>query len=117
MATKSSRHRKVSSRKKRGSASRIAAAAAEPEARPRSGLYDRANGFALGCFLTLIRFRFARPLFHVHRARILEFIEEEQLYPHLALSYGIELMEFMRTWCQETLAQVKAGELPPPPAA
>ena len=45
------------------------------------------------------------------------FIEEEQLYPYLALSYGIELMEFMRTWCQETLAQIEAGELPPPPIA
>ena len=39
-------------------------------------LYWRANGFMLGCFLTLIRFRFARQLFRYHRARILEFLVE-----------------------------------------
>src|SRR4029450_1753073 len=30
------------------------------------------------------------------------FIEEEQLYPYLVLSYGIELMGFMRDWCEKT---------------
>lgn len=45
----------------------------------RSGVYDRANGFCLGCFLTLIRYRFARPAFRQHRARILEFAAEAEL--------------------------------------
>jgi hypothetical protein len=45
----------------------------------RSSLYDRANGFTLGCFLTLIRFRFARPKFRFHRMRISEFLKEEGL--------------------------------------
>jgi hypothetical protein len=45
------------------------------------------------------------------------FIEEEQLYPYLALEYGIELMTFMRTWCEKTSRQIETGELPPPPAA
>jgi hypothetical protein len=48
-----------------------------PEA--RKSLYDRANGFTLGCFLTLIRYRFARPKFRFHRMRIAEFLAEEKL--------------------------------------
>lgn len=45
----------------------------------RSSLYDRANGFSLGCFLSLIRYRFARSDFRFHRARILEFAAEAKL--------------------------------------
>jgi DNA-binding PadR family transcriptional regulator len=43
------------------------------------------------------------------------FIEEEQRYPYLVLSYGIELMEFMRDWCEKKSRQIEAGELPPMP--
>ena len=45
----------------------------------RSALYDRANGFLLGCFLVLMRYRFARSSFAVHRHRVAEFLEEEGL--------------------------------------
>lgn len=41
-----------------------------------SPLYCRANGFMLGCFLALARYRFARPLYRVHRMRIQEFMAE-----------------------------------------
>jgi hypothetical protein len=41
-----------------------------------SPLYCRANGFMLGCFLALARYRFARPLYRVHRARIQAFMAE-----------------------------------------
>lgn len=50
--------------------------ASKSGARVRSSLYDRANGFMLGCFLTLIRFHFARDSFQFHRRRILEFANE-----------------------------------------
>jgi DNA-binding PadR family transcriptional regulator len=43
------------------------------------------------------------------------FMDETQLYPYLALVYGIELMSFMRDWCERTAAQIEAGELPPAP--
>ncbi len=87
MAT--SRHtRTAGSRKQTRSASRKTPAAADADAIPRSSLYDRSNGFTLGCFLTLIRFKFARPLFHVHRARIAEFIDEEQLAISLPASHA-----------------------------
>ena len=39
-------------------------------------LYCRVNGFLLGCFQSLIRYRFARPEFAIHRSRILEFFKE-----------------------------------------
>lgn len=39
-------------------------------------LYQRTNGFLLGCFLSLIRFRFARAEFGQHRRRIAEFLHE-----------------------------------------
>lgn len=41
-----------------------------------STLYCRANGFMLGCFLALARYRFARSLYRVHRARIQELMAE-----------------------------------------
>lgn len=56
----------------------------------RSSLYDRSNGFSLGCFLALIRYKFARPDFRFHRARILEFAKEAQLplaVPNSQLAY------------------------------
>jgi PadR family transcriptional regulator, regulatory protein AphA len=62
------------------------------------------------CDFVLDRFREIEP-----EART-GFIEKEQLYPYLALEYGIELMTFMRTWCEKTSRQVETGELPPPPA-
>jgi PadR family transcriptional regulator, regulatory protein AphA len=43
------------------------------------------------------------------------FFEESQLYPYLALDYGIEFMQWMRDWCERTAARVESGELPPPP--
>jgi PadR family transcriptional regulator AphA len=43
------------------------------------------------------------------------FMEETQLYPYLALTYGIELMTWMRDWCERTAAQIESGELPPAP--
>jgi PadR family transcriptional regulator, regulatory protein AphA len=43
------------------------------------------------------------------------FMDEKQLYPYLSLVYGIELMSFMRDWCERTAAQIEAGELPPAP--
>ncbi len=45
----------------------------------RSSLYDRANGFSLGCFLALIRYKFARRDYRFHRARIMEFAAEAEL--------------------------------------
>lgn len=39
-------------------------------------LYQRCNGFLLGCFLALLRFRFARAGFRQHRQRMLEFLAE-----------------------------------------
>ena len=43
---------------------------------PLSSLYCRANGFLLGCFQSLIRYRFARDEFGVLRGRMVEFLEE-----------------------------------------
>jgi PadR family transcriptional regulator AphA len=45
------------------------------------------------------------------------FLEDEQLYPYLALLYGLELATWMRDWCERTAAAIEAGELPPPPVA
>ena len=44
------------------------------------------------------------------------FIEDDQLYPYVSLLYGIELLEWMRDWCERTAAKIEAGELPPPPS-
>lgn len=46
---------------------------------PWSSLYCRTNGFMLGLFAGLIRYRFARPLFTQQRDRILDFLDEAQL--------------------------------------
>jgi PadR family transcriptional regulator, regulatory protein AphA len=62
------------------------------------------------CDFVLDRFREIEP-----EART-GFMEENQLYPYLALSYGIELMTFMRGWCEKTRAEIEAGELPPSPS-
>jgi PadR family transcriptional regulator, regulatory protein AphA len=43
------------------------------------------------------------------------FMEDDQLYPYLALTYGIEQLEFMRGWCERTAKAIEAGELPPEP--
>jgi len=51
----------------------------EKDPQQRNSLYDRANGFALGCFLVLIRYRFARKKFPFHRMRIVQFLVEEGL--------------------------------------
>ena len=42
------------------------------------------------------------------------FMDEDQLYPYLALRHGIELMAWRRDWCKRTAAAIEAGELPPP---
>ena len=42
------------------------------------------------------------------------FFEDDQLYPYVSLLYGIELLEWMRGWCERTAARIEAGELPPP---
>ena len=62
---------------------RTAKGAREETPERRSSLYDRSNGFSLGCFLSLIRFRFARQDFRFHRARIAEFLAEEGLHVDL----------------------------------
>jgi PadR family transcriptional regulator, regulatory protein AphA len=61
------------------------------------------------CELVLQQFRRLEP-----EART-GFMEERQLYPYLALVYGIEFMAWMRDWCERTAAQIEAGELPPAP--
>ena len=43
------------------------------------------------------------------------FFTDEQLYPYLALTYGIEQLEWMRDWCERTARRIEAGELPPQP--
>jgi PadR family transcriptional regulator AphA len=43
------------------------------------------------------------------------FFSDEQLYPYLALTYGIEQLEWMRDWCERTVRRIEAGELPPQP--
>ena len=44
------------------------------------------------------------------------FFEDDQLYPYVALTYGIELLEWMGEWCGRTAAKIEAGELPPCPS-
>ena len=44
-----------------------------------STLYCRTNGFMLGLFAGLIRYRFARPLFAQQRLRVLAFLDEAHL--------------------------------------
>lgn len=43
------------------------------------------------------------------------FFAENQLYPYVSLTYGIELLEWMRDWCERTAKRIEAGELPPKP--
>ena len=43
------------------------------------------------------------------------FFTDEQLYPYVSLTYGIELLEWMRDWCDRTARRIEAGELPPDP--
>ena len=43
------------------------------------------------------------------------FFTDEQLYPYVSLTYGIELLEWMRDWCDRTARRIEAGELPPEP--
>jgi PadR family transcriptional regulator AphA len=43
------------------------------------------------------------------------FFTDDQLYPYVSLLYGIELLEWMRGWCERTAAAIEAGELPPRP--
>jgi hypothetical protein len=54
----------------------------------QSSLYDRANGFMLGCFLTLVRYRFARDSFQFHRLRMGEFLHEAGIKIKLPASQG-----------------------------
>jgi PadR family transcriptional regulator, regulatory protein AphA len=42
------------------------------------------------------------------------FMEDSQLYPYLALVYGIEFMAWKRDWCARTAERIASGELPPP---
>jgi hypothetical protein len=44
-----------------------------------SPLYCRANGFLLGVFQALSRYNFARAEFHIHRRRMVEFLEEAEI--------------------------------------
>ena len=43
------------------------------------------------------------------------FFSDDQLYPYVSLLYGIELLEWMRGWCERTAAAIEAGQLPPKP--
>jgi hypothetical protein len=65
----------------------LAPTGASGGAPPRSALYHRTNGFLLGCFLVLMRYRFARSKFRVHRARVLEFFDEAKLPIRLPASH------------------------------
>lgn len=60
----------------------------KPTSEKRSSLYDRSNGFLLGCFLALIRFKFARDEYPIHRPRINEFFEEAGIAVRLPDSAG-----------------------------
>jgi hypothetical protein len=62
--------------KKRVTTSTVAPFSQGVRPNSQSLLYCRTNGFLLGCFQALIRYRFARPDFAIHRSRILEFFEE-----------------------------------------
>ncbi len=62
------------------------------------------------CDLSLGMFRELEP-----QART-GFIEDDQLYPYVSLLYGIDLLEWMRGWCERTAAKIESGELPPPAA-
>lgn len=44
------------------------------------------------------------------------FFEDDQLFPHVSLLYGIELLEWMHDWCDRTARRIEAGELPPNPS-
>ena len=43
------------------------------------------------------------------------FMEDDQLYPYVSLTYGIELLEWMGGWCERTAKAIESGELPPEP--
>jgi DNA-binding PadR family transcriptional regulator len=43
------------------------------------------------------------------------FFADDQLYPYVSLLYGIELLEWMRGWCDRTARKIETGELPPAP--
>lgn len=62
------------------------------------------------CELSLGMFRELEP-----QART-GFLADDQLYPYVSLLYGIDLLEWMRDWCDRTAARIEAGELPPRPA-
>ena len=38
------------------------------------------------------------------------FFEDNQLYPYVSLLYGIELLEWMRDWCERTAEKIEAEE-------
>lgn len=59
-----------------------------PGAPAWSPLYARTNGFMLGVFLALIRYRFARPLFAQQRTRVLDFLDEAGLQIPVASDPG-----------------------------
>ena len=42
------------------------------------------------------------------------FADESQLYPYLALTYGIGLLEYSIAWYEETERRIEAGDLTPP---
>ena len=42
------------------------------------------------------------------------FFEDDQLYPYVSLLYGIELLEWMRDWCERTRRRSRPGSFPPP---
>jgi hypothetical protein len=60
----------------------------KPPGKKRSSLYDRSNGFLLGCFLALLRFKFARDNYRIHRSRVHEFFEEAGITFRLPPSAG-----------------------------
>lgn len=50
---------------------------------------------------------------HLEQQAKTGFFEDDQMYPYVSLLYGIELLEWMRGWCERTAAKIEAGELPP----
>jgi PadR family transcriptional regulator, regulatory protein AphA len=53
---------------------------------------------------------------HLEQQAKTGFFEDDQMYPYVSLLYGIELLEWMRGWCERTAARIEAGELPPSPS-
>ena len=97
--------------KRRNTTRRAAAQKTKPR-EIQSRLYDRANGFMLGCFLTLIRYRFVRDSFQFHRRRMREFFHEAGIAIEVPASQGAydrqadKLLQDVILACRERSAEL-----------